>query len=164
MRRWLALLVLTVLAASATGCASESEPAPIAAPGLAGTDFDGVTRSLEDLRGQVVVVSVWASWCGPCRDEFPVLNEAVADFGEEGFAVFGVNFRDLPETAEAFIEEQRPDFPSLVDSDGSLSVSWGVSALPQSFLIDREGYIVARLPGAVNREWITGVVAEEVRR
>lgn len=156
-----AAALLAALALLLGGCAApsvEEEPAPP----LEGVDMDGDALSLADLRGEVVIVAVWASWCGPCRDEFPVLEEALAELGPDGLAVLGVNFRDVPAAAQDFLAEIPVSFPSVVDLDGSLSLEWGVRAVPQAFLIDREGRIVDRQFGGVDDAWIAGPVTEAV--
>lgn len=153
------ILVAVVLAASAVACA-QSGPQP-AAP-LAGTDLEGQPLGLEHFDGDVVVVTMWASWCGPCRDEVPVLNSALDRWKDDGLAVLGVNFRDIPEAATQFVDTEGARFPSIADPDGSLGVSWGVRALPQSFVVDRDGTIATRLAGPVTDQWIESDVVPVV--
>lgn len=141
-------------------CAQSSEPRPAAA--LAGEGLGGEYLDLERLDGQVVIVTMWASWCGPCRDEVPVLNGALDQWEDHGLAVLGVNFRDIPEAARQFADREGARFPSIIDTDGRLGVSWGVRALPQSFVIDRQGNVVARLAGPVDEDWMDAVVATVV--
>src|SRR5688572_19770907 len=95
-RRATAYLLLLMLGLA--GCAQP--PAyPLPAPPLTGEDLAGDRRSLADLRGSVVIVPVWASWCGPCRDEVPVLQDALGRWEDEGVAVLGINMRDHPPSA-----------------------------------------------------------------
>lgn len=159
--RWAAPLLALILLTSCTPADSTQQPQP--APPLSGPGMDGVHYDLADLEGSVVVVSVWASWCGPCRQEIPVLSRAQEELGPEGLVVLGLNFRDHPSAAQEFVEEEQPGFPSVVDNKGTISVGWGVSALPQTFLVDRQGRVVERHFGAVTDTWVKDVVAPEVR-
>lgn len=160
----LTLLMALVLAA----CSSPTAPpqpisAPAPAPALQGSDFDGRNHDLAQYAGSVVVVSVWASWCGPCREEIPILARAQERLGPEGLIVLGVNFRDNPDAAKQFLAEERPSFPSVADPRGTVAVAWGVAALPQSFLVDRDQRVVARHVGPVTDAWIDATVAAQVR-
>lgn len=159
--RTLAALVCVLVV---SGCAAT--PARGAEPvrALKGTDFSGTQWDLAKLRGQVVLVAVWASWCGPCHQEVQPLSRAQRDLGPEGLVVLGVNFRDNPDAAESFLAEEKPSYPSIPDADGSMSVDWGVTAIPQSFLVSRDGKIVERHMGEVTEAWVDDVVAAEVAR
>lgn len=148
-------LALTVVACGQAGVPQSAAP-------LAGAGLDGEHLDLEQFHGQVVVVTMWASWCGPCRDEVPVLNSALDRWEGDGLAVLGVNFRDIPEAATQFADREGARFPSISDPDGRLGVSWGVRALPQSFVIDRDGTIATRLAGPVTDEWFESTVVPVV--
>lgn len=156
-------LIAILAALVLTGCGPTVQ-LDEAAPELRGTDLDGTYRDITELEGSVVVVAVWASWCGPCREEVSVLSNAQERLGPEGLMVLGLNFQDNPNSAREFVAEEQASFPSVVDRDGTISVGWGVTGIPQSFLVDRDGKIVARHFGAVTEEWIEDVVAPEVRR
>lgn len=144
-----------------SGCAPP--PAyPLPAPPLSGEDLDGQAQDLAALEGSVVIVPVWASWCGPCRDEVPVLQDALTRWGEEGLEVLGINMRDRDDSARAFLDEHGGDYPSVVDPRGTVAVGWGVTTLPVTFLVDREGQVVARHPGVVTDAWLDEVVADQV--
>src|SRR5699024_1507042 len=119
---------------------------------------------LADHRGSVVIVAAWASWCTVCRAEMPVFAQAQQDMGEEGVALIGLNLQDRPEPAMAFLRDHDVELPSIVDSDGTLSVHWGVRGLPTTFLIDREGRVVDVHHGQVTENWIEDVVAPVVYR
>ncbi|GGH48009.1 TlpA family protein disulfide reductase [Microbacterium album] len=162
MRRRLQALALAVVLALA-GCSAATAPQTEAAPVLEGHDLTGQAHRLSDLRGEVVIVTVWASWCAPCREEFPVLERALDALEPEGLRVLGINFRDVPAAAEEFLAQQEASFPSVVDLDGSVSIEWGVRAVPQAFLVDRDGTILERRFGAIDDAWIEGVVTAAVR-
>lgn len=150
-----------VLLVALTGCAAPVEVGE-AAPALSGDDLSGDPLDLADFRGSVVIVTVWASWCGPCRDEVPVLREALDRHADDGLAVLGISFRDNPEAARAFAERESIVYPSIVDQRGERSVEWAVAGIPQSFLIDRDGVLVDRHFGAISRSWIDEVVVPEL--
>lgn len=155
-------LLMVLLCTACTTGVPEQDPYP--APSLAGPDLTGRQWNLEEHEGAVVLVSVWASWCGPCREEVPVLSAVDEQYDPDELLVLGLIFRDNPDAARQFIEEEEPSFPSVVDADGTIAVDWGVSALPQSFVVDRNGTVVARHFGAVTQEWIDDVVIPEVAR
>lgn len=155
--------VRTVLAAAVgilalTGCQGAADDGPRQAPRLSGQDLEGQARDIQELAGDVIVVNAWASWCGPCRDEMPVLEDAHATLGDDGLHVVGLNIRDLPEAAQALVQETGVTFPSVVDTDGKLAVEWGVSGMPQTFVVDRHGNIAAHRFGAVDQDWIDATV------
>lgn len=157
----LALLVLPVLVLG--GCApAEDEPGP--APPLAGEGLDGHEYDVEELHGSVVLVTAWASWCAPCRDEMPVLVDAQEELADSGLEVLGINVRDLPDPARRFAAEHELPFPSIVDPKGTMSVAWGLRGVPATYLVDREGRLVEQHPGPVTQDWIDTVVEPEVRR
>lgn len=152
-----ALLALAALA----GCAPA--PAyPLPAPPLAGEDLQGRPQDLAALHGSVVIVPVWASWCGPCRDEVPLLQEALSRWGGDDLAVLGINMRDRDESARTFLAEHGGDYPSVADRRGTVAVGWGVTTLPVTFLVDRDGQVVARHHGVITPEWLDDVVLREV--
>lgn len=145
----------TILVLSLASCANLSAyELPRAAPELSGADLSGEPRSLDELEGKVVLVAVWASWCSPCRDEAPLIEQALTRFEDDGFAVLGINFRDGAPSARAFADEVDMTFPSVSDLSGATAVDWGITGLPQSFLIDREGRIIAQTLGPLTESWI----------
>ncbi|KXK63708.1 hypothetical protein AWW66_01735 [Micromonospora rosaria] len=126
-----------------------------AAPALAGTTLDGAQFDLATLRGQVVLVNVFASWCGPCRDELPLLAETARQGSPQGLRVVGLNLRDGPDAVRDLLERTRADaLTVLPDPDGSRAVDWGVRGVPETFLVDRDGQVVAHQPGVVTRQWL----------
>ncbi|MCW4384777.1 TlpA family protein disulfide reductase [Salinibacterium sp. SYSU T00001] len=161
-RRGARAAVAFVAVAALSACGPAVDVSQPAAP-LAGVDMDGRHHDLAELQGSVVVVSVWASWCGPCREEVQPLSQAEQEWGDDGLVVLGVNFKDHPDAAQRFVEEEGATFPSVVDADGAISIDWGVTGVPQSFLVDREGEIAAVRFGPVTDEWIADVVVPEVQ-
>jgi cytochrome c biogenesis protein CcmG/thiol:disulfide interchange protein DsbE len=125
------------------------------APDLQGPTLDGGMFDLADWRGEVVLVNVWASWCVPCQQEQPLLVSSYRELAPRGLQIVGINVRDKPEEARAFMQEfgQAP-WPSVQDPDGQRAVDWGTFALPETYLVDVDGTIVAKAVGELDAAWI----------
>jgi cytochrome c biogenesis protein CcmG, thiol:disulfide interchange protein DsbE len=112
--------------------------------------FDGQSVSLESLRGQVVVLNFWASWCNPaCYDEAPVLERGWRAWRDRGVMVVGVDIQDTAEAAQRFMRQFDLTFPNARDLSGKVSIDYGVYGVPETFFIDRRGQIRAKHVGAV---------------
>ena len=121
--------------------------------------FAGPPLSLESLRGRVVVLNFWASWCVPaCYEEAPVLQQAWRDYEKRGVTMVGINIQDKDEAARKFMEQFGFTFPNAMDAGGKISVDYGVYGVPETFFIDRKGRIRERKVGAVTDEVIRGHV------
>jgi cytochrome c biogenesis protein CcmG/thiol:disulfide interchange protein DsbE len=109
------------------------------------------TLSLADLRGKAVVVNFWASWCVPCEEEAPVLEEVWRRHKGDGLVVLGVDFNDLRPDALRFMERVGMTYPVVYDRDGALVAKFGATGVPETFFVDRQGRLVGkRIAGAVN--------------
>ena len=125
------------------------------APPLTGTTLDGAGFDLADWRGQVVLVNVWASWCVPCQQEQPLLVSTYRELAPQGLQIVGIDVRDEPETARAFQARYgRAPWPSVDDPDGRRAVDWGTFALPETYVVDRSGTVVAKAVGERDAGWI----------
>jgi len=125
--------------------ASTISPAPLwALPGL-----DGQAVTLDQFAGKVVYLDFWASWCGPCRQSFPWLNEMQSRYEKQGLAVIGVNLDKKRQAAEKFLLNQPAQFRVLLDPVGATARSYGVNAMPSSFLIGRQGQVAFKNSGFV---------------
>ena len=154
--RWLVpLSVLPVLALLAYGFRTDPRDIPsplvgrVASP-FALTTFDGTPVTLAGLRGKVVVLNFWASWCNPaCYDEAPVLEQMWQTYRERGVVVVGVDMQDTSEAAQAFIQRFGLTFSNAPDPQGKLAVEYGVYGVPKTFFVGRDGTIRGKHVGAL---------------
>jgi cytochrome c biogenesis protein CcmG, thiol:disulfide interchange protein DsbE len=116
-----------------------------------GADGDG---SLDEYDGKVVVLNVWASWCGPCQSEMPLLQKTSERIESQGGVVLGIDTQEPPEKAIAFLRKKGITFPSLRDRDREYGRDFGVSGYPETFLIDRQGRVAALRRGPIDEEWL----------
>lgn len=115
---------------------------------------------LSDYRGQVVVVNYWASWCPPCREEAPVLEQMWRQYQGQGVVFLGVNVWDTESNARGFLQEFGPTFPNGIDERGRTAVEYGVTGLPETFFITPDGLISRKVIGAVTAAMIEKNIAE----
>jgi peroxiredoxin len=100
---------------------------------------DGQAVSLSDLKGQVVMINFWATWCGPCRQEMPLLEQLYSRYESLGFTLLGVNVEENSHDAESFLEDTPVSFPILFDPENGVSQLYNVSAMPSTVIVDRSG-------------------------
>jgi cytochrome c biogenesis protein CcmG/thiol:disulfide interchange protein DsbE len=120
------------------------------APQFAVADLNGNPIRLADLRGRPVIVNFWASWCGPCVEEFPLLQRALEAHRGEGLAIIGIVYADRSEAARAFIGRMGATWPSAMDPDGRLAREYSIFGPPETFFIDRRGTLVSRQIGQLS--------------
>jgi cytochrome c biogenesis protein CcmG, thiol:disulfide interchange protein DsbE len=139
------------------------DPAPLPdhpAPGLALPQLDGTQRTLGELRGQVVLINIWATWCPPCRAEMPAIQQAYTTYRDRGFTVLAVNQGEDATAIAPFLEQHGLTFPSLLDRDGQASATYQARVLPSSFFVDRRGVIRAVYRGPMPSRVIAGTVEQ----
>ncbi len=127
-------LLTTLLFATLTPAAFPAEP----------------SVDLERRKGNVVVVDFWASWCVPCRRSFPWLNEMQAKYRDQGLVIIGVNVDSQRADADKFLAEVPARFEIVYDHEGKLPASFGVTAMPSSFIFDRKGELATKHLGFQN--------------
>ena len=133
---FMAIALLTgFMAVPAVG--GSNEPAP----DFTLTDAGGQSVTLSDLQGQVVMINFWASWCGPCREEMPLLEQIHQRYESLGFTLLGVNVEENSADGQAFLAERPVSFPVLYDPDNGISKLYDVVAMPSTVLIDRQGNV-----------------------
>ena len=120
------------------------------APDFAVADLDGNPIRLADLRGRPVVVNFWASWCGPCVEEFPLLREAAADHAADGLVVIGIVWDDRSEAARDFMARNGATWAAAMDPGQQVSRDYGTLGPPETYFIDRDGIIRARQIGQIS--------------
>lgn len=149
--RWFAacLLAFSVVAPGRL-MAAGSTLAGAAAPDFTRTDIAGVSHTLSALRGRVVLLNFWATWCAPCLQEMPRFAQWQQLYGPRGLQILGVSMDDTVEPVRRLAQKQTPGYP-LIMGDAALAKQYGgVYGLPTTFLIDARGRIVARYRGAVD--------------
>jgi len=141
------------------------------APDLVATDLDGRPVSLADLRGEVVLLNVWATWCPPCREEMPSMQRLAEQLGPEGLRVVAVSIDAAPGRRDpggreggdvrAFAEEYGLTFDIWRDPEGRVQQVYRTTGVPESFVIDRSGTIIKKVIGAT--EWDSPANIELIR-
>lgn len=188
------LLALGVIAVLLTGCASttastagdrvvtNSEAGFVAgdgsitfidpgqrvpAPEVVGTTLDGNELTLASLKGHVVVMNVWASWCAPCRAEAPTLERTYQEFKADGVQFVGLDTRDSAAAAKSFIEAFGITYPNVIDTDGKLQLLFRDSlppqAIPSTIVIDASGRVAGRIIGKASESTLKGLIEPLVR-
>ena len=138
IRNWIFALMVCVFAASSIASSGlEGQPAP----DFALKSSSGANLRLSEYRGDVVMINFWATWCGPCRQEMPLLDELYARYQRVGFNLLGVNIDDDSRRAMKMIDELGVSFPVLFDAQKEVSKLYEVEAMPVTVLVDREGRI-----------------------
>ncbi len=148
-------VVVAVVTLLATGLGRD--PSVTASPlvGRVAPDFtlqqlDGSALTLSRLRGQVVVVNFWASWCTECHTEQSALDQTWQRFRDSGVVVVGVNFEDTSGDARDYVRTAGVSYPVVEDTDSRTALAYGLRGIPETFIVDRTGHIVDRVIGPVD--------------
>ncbi len=131
------------------------------APSIELLAIDGTPLTLQQLRGKVVVVNFWATWCEPCVTEIPSLQQLHANLHPQGLTVLMVNYQEGPARIDKFIKAMNMTLPVVRDTDGAVARSWGARIFPASYLVDRAGRIRYAQTGAV--DWTSPSVLGIIR-
>ncbi len=145
-----AVLLLSVFFGIAFSRNNIAQPEAGVAPDFEVMTFAGETLGLADLRGRVVVLNFWASWCGPCRVEAPVLQTIHERWRKRGVTVLGIAYIDVDRHSLAFIEEFGLTYPNAPDRGNRVSDRYNIQGVPETFVIDQQGHIAHFFYAAVN--------------
>lgn len=140
--RFLAAAVLVVCLPSQVFAVDVGKPAPSFSLPLLQNGKPGSKVSIADYKGKVVYLDVWASWCGPCRESLPILNEIRAKYSSKGFEVLAVNIDEDAMDAVDFLVKFPVDYPIIADAAGSVPDKYGLKGMPTAYLIDKKGNVV----------------------
>lgn len=132
-----------------------------ATPALVRTGLDGRQVDLKALRGRVVLVNFWATWCEPCREEMPSLERLRAKLAGKPLEVLTVNYGENPERIDAFLRERAISLPVLLDPAKEAATAWGAGGLPMTFLVDARGRV--RYSAFGELDWSEGEALRVVR-
>lgn len=140
-------------------------PDPAPQPNHLAPDFslpapDGTPIQLSDLKGKVVLINIWATWCPPCRAEMPMIQATYEQYRNQGFEVLAVNLQEQPRTVAAFMQQFGLTFATPLDVNGQVSAAYQATALPSSFFIDKQGVVRAVYRGPMQRSVIAGTVEQ----
>jgi len=139
-RTWLSLLLVCFVS---TTVLTQSSAASMkgAAPNFTLKSLTGKNLKLSEMTGNVVLINFWASWCGPCREEMPLLNDLHKKYEPLGFTVLGVNVEEDAKNARGFLKNFPVDFPVLLDNKNQVSKKYNVIAMPTTVVLDRDGNV-----------------------
>ncbi|MDR0600911.1 MAG: TlpA family protein disulfide reductase [Treponema sp.] len=110
----------------------------------------GGERKLSDLRGKVVFLNFWATWCGPCRSEMPSMEALYRRLKDSGFEILAVNCAENPREVADFMKNNGLSFPAALDESGAVSGRYGVRAIPITYILNRNGEIILKVTGSIN--------------
>lgn len=147
LKRTLAIILFAFLIQPAHAAA------PIKAPDfVVGTSKTGQKITLSSYKGKVVYLDFWASWCIPCKDSFPWMNEMQDKYGKNGLVVLAINLDENREAAKTFLDKIPGNFTIAYNPDGSIASKYQVEVMPTSFLIDKKGNLVYKKLGFKHKE------------
>jgi cytochrome c biogenesis protein CcmG/thiol:disulfide interchange protein DsbE len=157
-----ALIALPLIGLLAFGFGRDPHAVPFALRDKPAPDFtlhtlSGATMKLSELRGKLVVINFWASWCEPCKYEHDMLQQASSYYGETVQFV-GIVYQDTEAAVRAYLEQHASVYPHLLDPTTSVAIDYGISGVPETYLVDRDGVIREKSPGVISgqelRRWL----------
>ncbi len=135
------------------------------APGFTLRKLEGPgTVSLASYRGKPVVLNFWASWCEPCKSEAAVLQRDWSTYRNRGVVFLGVDYHDLSSDARRFVSAHALTFPMLQDGSGNVTGRYGISQVPETYVLDRQGRVVAHLRGPITDPGFAGQFREAIAK
>jgi len=139
-----------------------AKPAMSKAPDFTLRDIGGGTVRLASYRGSLVLLNFWATWCGPCRDEMPSMENLSRNFGGQGLTLLAINQKESAGKVTSYMRTHGLNFPTPLDSDGRVSAAYRVYGIPVTYMIDGGGNAIGMISGA--RDWATRDVVEVFRK
>ncbi len=130
------------------------------APEFSLKDINGKSLSLSSLKGKVILINFWATWCPPCKAEMPSMNKLYNEMRAQGLEVIAVSTDNSLSTVKGFLAKNRLDFPVLFDEDKAVTRQYHVFSMPTTFLIDRNGMIVEKFYG--EEDWNDPAVRKKI--
>ncbi len=115
-------------------------------------DDNNLSFKLSEKRGKVIIMNFWASWCGPCRDEAPILNKLWIDYRDKGVEFLGIGYLDNPGDAKRFKTEVGMAYPTAPDDGTIVSRAYRVRQVPETYLVDKQGVIKLHIPGPLSTD------------
>jgi cytochrome c biogenesis protein CcmG/thiol:disulfide interchange protein DsbE len=131
------------------------------APDFTLSGVDGTQVSLQQYKGKVIFLNFWATWCIPCREEMPALEKLHHTYRAQDLVVLAIDLKESPEQVKAFFEKHALSFPSVIDPNGAVFRAYSVTGMPTTYLIGRDGTILAR--GIGGRDWTRAEAHELIR-
>lgn len=126
---------------------------PISPEDFSLASLDGTRQSLASFKGKIVLLSFWATWCGPCKEELPSVQALYKKLSDKGFVVVAVDIGEEKTKVAQFVKEHNLTFPVLLDGDVAVGSAFGASSIPTNYLLDRSGRIFARIIGFDGTDW-----------
>jgi peroxiredoxin len=164
MKRSLSLVVFLILTVSLSGFGESLTPymreiglRPLK-EGTKSIDFElpnleGKPVTLESFKGKVVFLNFFATWCGPCKAEMPSMQKLYEKLKPEGFEILAVDLQESTEVVRSFVKRYQLTFPVVIDSSGEIGAYYGARSIPTTYIIDREGIVIAGAVGS--RDWFS---------
>ncbi len=171
MRHTIAFALLLLLCVGMSGCSDSARQPAVSGPPAVGqaapdftlSDLQGNTHTLAALRGKVVIVNFWATWCPPCRAEMPSMEQLHRELGDEGLVMLAINIeKDGRQTVPKFLASSPHSFPILIDDREEVQKRYGVSKFPESFVVRKDGVIDDKVIGAI--DWAHPQTVEYFRK
>lgn len=150
-----AILIIAFVVGLALARQQQTQPTNGLAPDFSVTTFDNQTINLRDLRGKIVLLNFWASWCVPCKREAPILQSVWEQYRDQDVILLGIAYVDSDSSSRAFIEEYGITYPNAPDVGTHISDAYNITGVPETFIIDRDGTIAEFIYAEVTEAGLT---------
>ena len=142
------LLIISYSVGCSPGGSTQAPSIGSPAPDFKLPNLDGQSTSLSDLRGKPVLINFWATWCPPCRDEMPYLQEVYEEWSDKGLVVLAINLGEDPSKVKGFLQSRNLSLPVLLDTKQATAQEYNIRGIPTTFFIDKDGIIQDKVIGA----------------